>query len=839
MLLKRLGKYEIIEWLGGGRFGDVFRAYDTIIESEFALKISRMRKEDIVMLKDEAKLLASLNHPNIVRFYNIDIIDNKFVLVMEYIKGNVLRDIIKKGGIAINQATWILNQILEAISYAHNRGVLHRDLKPENILLTEDNVVKITDFGLARFIKSGSLAASTAGTPIYMAPESWAGSYSEKSDIWSVGVILYELLTGVPPFLDDSLDGLKEKILKGKLLIPSLVRRDVPDYLDDIVIRCLSPTPETRPDTGSILEGLKKKSRGIKIEKPVAIIAKKPQEITLSPEQEAIIESIDGKLLVLGQAGCGKTTTLTYGVRRLIERGIPPSRLLVCTFTNKAANDIRQRISQFITQPNYELWIGTFHTLALRILRRDAERLDIGEDFIVEEPKKLFARLDFKVGKYRLNAVIKAIQLLKARAITPEGFKPRNQWEEQCLSVYKQYQSYLRANNILDYDDLIIYATELLKEFPDLREFYQELFEYLFVDELQDINLAQYTFISLLVRNNFFFTGDEDQAIYGWRGADKKLLYRVPRDFPETKVFNLNRSFRLPQSILEVANSIMQRESTAIPNLDTAEVIVYAATSPDDEVDYIVREIKELLELDFTYQNIVILYRMNYLAQIYEEGLKESGIPYTLISGVSFHEKAEFKPIIGYLELLSAYTLDEDQKDFLKRASAILGIKKNALVKAKKVIEHHIQNLNLLTPYNIISEIVGLTRQKGDNIDEFLEFARNYSDSGITINKFLSELKLIQEMDLANWTKDTVKLMTVHSAKGMEFPVVFLVDLTEDIFPMTRSLSSQQDLEEERRLCYVAVTRAQKRLYLLYPKYRSGRQQLPSRFLIDILQKSR
>lgn len=200
MLLKKLGKYEIIEWLGGGRFGDVFLACDTILEQNFALKISRMRQPEIVMLKDEAKLLASLNHPNIVRFYNIDIIENNFVLVMEYIKGNSLRELIKEGGLEINKTIKIVIQMLEAVNYAHHQSVFHRDLKPENILITEEEIVKITDFGLARFIKSGSISASTAGTPIYMAPEVWSGNITEKSDIWSIGIILYELLTGTPPF---------------------------------------------------------------------------------------------------------------------------------------------------------------------------------------------------------------------------------------------------------------------------------------------------------------------------------------------------------------------------------------------------------------------------------------------------------------------------------------------------------------------------------------------------------------------------------------------------------------------------------------------------------------
>ncbi|MEO0162412.1 MAG: UvrD-helicase domain-containing protein [candidate division WOR-3 bacterium] len=837
MLLKKLGKYEIIEWLGGGRFGDVFLAYDTILETNFALKISRMRKEEIVMLKDEAKLLASLNHPNIVRFYNIDFIENKFVLVMEYIKGTTLREVIKEGGIEIGEFLNIAQQILDGMSYAHKIGVLHRDLKPENILVTENNIIKITDFGLARFLKTGSIAASTAGTPIYMAPEVWSGRFSEKSDIWSIGVIFYELLTGTPPFLDDNLDGLKKKIEKGKLLIPGIIRPNLPGYIEEVVVRCLNTKPELRPDCATIMKILKKQSKGIKIEAPIATCEKKKGAIKLTPDQEQILNALEGRLLVLGQAGCGKTTTLVQGILKLIERGIPPSKILVCTFTNKAANDIKNRLNYHLptTISHYDLWVGTFHTIALRILRHACERLDISEDFTIEEPRKIFSLLQTETGKYKMNAIIRTIEILKARGITPEKFAPANEWQKICLKFYKEYQQYLKENNILDYDDLILYATKLLEDYEDLREHYQNMFEYIFVDELQDINPAQYKFISLLVREKFFFTGDEDQAIYGWRGASKDIIYRVPRDFKDVKIFHLNRSFRLPQSILEIANNLMLRETTAIPNLETGDVIFYAAESTNDEIDYIVKEIKELTEQDFGYRDIAILYRMNYLGKSYEEGLTKAGIPFTTIRGTTFYEKEEFKSIIEYLEFLNICRSAEISQESIAQGVSIFRVTKSVQNKLEKIVEHHIQNLNVLSPYTIINELVSILKLKSENLEEFLNFAQNYSEAGI--GKFLSDLKLFQEMDLADWTKNTVKLMTVHSAKGMEFPVVFVVDLVEEIFPMTRSLSEPRDLEEERRLCYVAVTRAQKRLYLLYPKYRSGRQQLPSRFLIDMLRK--
>ncbi|MEO0156025.1 MAG: 3'-5' exonuclease, partial [candidate division WOR-3 bacterium] len=239
---------------------------------------------------------------------------------------------------------------------------------------------------------------------------------------------------------------------------------------------------------------------------------------------------------------------------------------------------------------------------------------------------------------------------------------------------------------------------------------------------------------------------------------------------------------------------------------------------------------KDLAELDFAYRDIVILYRMNYLGKSYEEGLSKAGIPFTTIRGTTFYEKEEFKSIIEYLEFLNICKSAEISQESITQGVSIFRVTKSVQNKLEKIVEHHIQNLNVLSPYTIINELVGILKLKSENLEEFLNFAQNYTETGI--GKFLSDLKLYQEMDLADWAKDTVKLMTVHSAKGMEFPVVFVVDLVEEIFPMTKSLSEPRDLEEERRLCYVAVTRAQKRLYLLYPKYRSGRQQLPSRFLI-------
>lgn len=837
MLLKNLGKYEIVEWLGGGRFGDVFLARDTIIDKEFALKISRMRREEIAMLKDEARLLAGLNHPNIVRFYNIDFIDNKFVLVMEYVKGNDLRDTITEGGIGIEHALKLIKQVINALIYAHHSHVLHRDLKPENILITEEDDasrIKITDFGLAKFIKSGSISASSAGTPVYMAPEAWAGNFTEKSDIWSLGVVLYELLTGIPPFLDDNLDGLRKKIEKSKFTAPSALRQAIPQSIEDIVVSMLAVNPKSRPSADEILKQMTETDQAVRAVPHVRVPKKEHKEIQFTPVQSEILDNLERSILVLGQAGCGKTTTLTHGVVTLIGRGIPPGRVLVLAFTNKAANDIGERLHKETAIPDHELWLGTFHTLGFRILRRDAERLDISENFTIKQPKDILGEMGVNVGKHRINSVIRFIETLKAKGITHDKYHPQNAWERSCHQIYSRYQSYAKEQSIVDYDDLILYPIQLLEENEDILQYYQNKFDYIFVDELQDINPAQYRLVKMITKKRIFFTGDEDQSIYGWRGAERDLIYQVPRDYPDMQIFHLSRSFRLAQGIIDIANNLMRREAAIIPGPQTGEVLVYAAKSEKDEADYTVREIKNLCKEHYHYRDIVILCRMNYLARVYEEALAKVQIPRVLIGGSSFYDRAEVKPFIDYLSLLEELSSKEKHLDtFIARAGDLFKMPKKNVGRATTLYEHHFRNCQKLQPHQIIDDMIDLTGSQGESTAELssLAHARTAGD----ISAFLNEIRLVQELDLVNWTKDVVKIMTIHSAKGLEFPVVFLVDLVEDVFPLTKRISSQREVEEERRLCYVALTRAQKRLYLLYPKWRGGRYQHPSRFLVDML----
>ncbi len=844
MLQKNFGKYELINWCGGGAFGDVFLARDTILDKLFALKIARMRKDDIDMLRDEARLLASLEHPNIVRFYNIDFIEDKFVMVIEYVEGNTLRDIINADGMDCNEALIIIMQMLDALGYAHDKKVLHRDLKPENVLITDSSgkrTAKIADFGLARFIRTGTISASTAGTPIYMSPEAWSGSFTEKSDIWSLGVIIYEMITGLPPFLNDALDRLRNRIASGSYLLPSMIRPNLPEIIEETISRTLLLDPSARSTAQELLTDLKQRGKAVKIDAALPTIQHRPDEITLTADQQEIISLTDVPILLVGQAGCGKTTTLTMTLKKILDSGEPASRILACTFTNKAANDIRSRLQRIVTYPLHELWLGTMHALGLRILRRDAERLDIDNDFAVVAPADEFSKAGIAPGKYRSRAILRQIGFHKSQGTMVMSIKAKNKWEAFCQEAYSVYQAHLRQNNLVDYDDLILYPLKLLTEESDLREYYQQAFDHIFVDELQDINPAQYKLLVLLTRNNFFFTGDIDQAIYGWRGADRDLIYQVPKDFPSVKVYQLSRSFRLPQQIVDIANNLMLRKPTTVPNRDNADVILYAAASDEDEADYIIKEIKALKHENYRFKDFVILYRMNSLSRVYEEKLMKERIPHALIGGMSFCERNDIKPIIEYLELLDHYInkkppTEEYRLEFVARALALFKIGKSKEDAARRIMAHQLSEGNLLKPLTLINECVNLSGAKGGNIDELQALARDHDQPGLS--NFMSEIRLVQELDLVDWGKDTVKLMTIHSAKGLEFPVVFLVDMVEEIMPLTRKLSDQKELDEERRICYVGLTRAQKKLYLLYPKSRFGRPQRPSRFLIDMFRQT-
>jgi len=871
MLLSNLGKYRITKWLGGGQFGDVYLVFDTILEKEFALKVARMRQEDILMLKDEARLLASLDHQNIVRFYNIDNIDGKFTMVLEYIKGASLRTHLTNGKFDLSRSIKIISQCLEALEYAHNKNILHRDLKQENIIITESDLVKIADFGLAKFIRPGSISASIAGTPIYMAPEAWKGIFLPQSDIYSLGTIFYEMVTGKPPFLAETLEQIRSSVLKKNPIAPGLLNPAIPEWLEKIIMDCLAKEPEQRIKTAQdFLFRLNKTAKSIEIV-ATPTVPNVEDKINLSSQQKEVVNSTANKILVLGGAGTGKTTSLIYKVNSTIkDQQIEPDSILIVTFTKKAAEDIKARLEKLLAHNVRDLWLGTLHTICYRILKKEALRLDFNEDFeILENPIKILRTLVPKLGSQKIRLIKHKIEHWKNSLISPASAirNSENDWDRICAKIYSQYQVYLKENNLLDFDDLIYYTAKLLKN-SDLLKEYASKFSWLFVDELQDLNPAQYKIIQLLAsyHNRILLTGDEDQSIYEWRGAHPEYVFEATKDFPDIRTFALTQNFRVPEGIWRLANNLISKNKGHKPKPiillkdEIENVELFTGDNEVDEVYLLTKLIKRLIEKESkTYSDIAILYRLNSQARNYEEGLLKERIPYSIIGAERFYERDEVKYLVDFLKAVQK----KDLNTAIPPIAWLLGIKpeiiklkdgklqlKTKSQKASRFLEtislifNEEMKLSVAELLELILKQAEFTerltkdnsssaRDRLQSIQELLQAAKEFSLK--ELNLFLTRLSLLENLELVDWGKNTVKLLTVHSAKGLEFPVVFLVGMVEGIFPLLRNLNSPKTLAEERRLCFVAITRAMERLFISYPKRFRYRLADPSRFIVEML----
>ncbi|MEO0275342.1 MAG: UvrD-helicase domain-containing protein [candidate division WOR-3 bacterium] len=837
MIGKEFGKYEIIRWLGGGSFGDVYLAKDKIIDKEFAIKVSRLYEKEVEILKKEARILSELEHPNIVRFYSIDIIENKICLVMEYVDGESLRKLIEEKKLEIKKIKDIIIQVLDALSYAHKKGFLHRDIKPENILIDKNGNVKITDFGLGALFKGGILSLSFAGTPIYLAPEGWEGKYLPQTDIFGVGCILYEMLTGEPPFKADNFAELKYKIEKGKY--PPLPFY-IPKNFHIVIKRALEPDISKRYSScENMKEDLLEKFETI--QSGSEIIFKKEFNIfeNLTEEQKEIIKS-EGTIHVWGGAGCGKTTCLARKVAYLIkEKNVPPENILVLTFAGKTLRDLREKISKLLSK---EEFINLNRNEQIEILRKCAKGM----------------------GNEQVKAILEEIQIAKAHLLTPSKMEEIaiSEWQKFCAKIYKAYQKKLKELKILDYDDILFYANEILKKYEDVRKRFSEKYTYIFVDEFQDINPAEFQFILYLssYHKNLYVTGDEDQAIYGFRGARGNWMREFEKYFPECKKFRLTKSFRLPEKIYIAAQNLIKknkdRENKIFITIKKGEdsLKVIKAENENEEAKFILNEINSLLKKGANYSDIAIITRTISKSRKIEEILIKGGMPYNLIGKSGFYTRKEVKALISYLEFLVSGKktfLNFPLEKFLLRFEKSIPKTRDMLLSNRKIedkyfknisetIKKHLEFSKELSPYEILKEFLEVTEylkflKERDEIDEFeninelLMMSKGYKK----IREFIDALNLSSFLEHEK-KEEGVFISTVHGVKGLEFKFVFISGLYEGSFPISRALSNIKEMEEERRLFYVALTRATERVYLIYPLKRFGIPQVPSRFIEEI-----
>lgn len=625
----------------------------------------------------------------------------------------------------------------------------------------------------------------------------------------------------------------------------------------------------------------------------------------LNPMQVEAVTYGDGPLLVLAGAGSGKTKVLTSRVAYLLqEKGVPAHRILAITFTNKAAQEMRERVNLMAPDAG-GLWICTFHAACVRVLRRQESFFGRDRNFIIYDAddqltviKDCIKELNLDDKKYQPRLVAGSISQAKNQLHDPVAFErlADNFFKTIIAKVYDQYEEILRRNNAVDFDDLILLTAKLFQDYPQVLSYYQDRFRYILVDEYQDTNHAQYVLVNLLagVHRNLFVVGDPDQGIYGWRGADIKNIMSFERDYPEARVITLEQNYRSTSSILEAANHIIRNNPnrkekrlwTALG--EGAPLTTYYGEDGRAEANFVSGEIQRLRELEQrALSDFAVLYRTNAQSRLIEENFVRAGLPYSIFGGLKFYDRKEIKDVVAYLRvILNPYDavglariinvprrgigqaswakinnfageLNISLVAALERIDEIPGLSAKIRRKGKELgalfrylsdqsearpVTDLAQQVIEQTGYRqeLLEENTVESRARLENLTEFLaaagEFDRMAEEN--SLRAFLENIALVSDLDHYDQKSDRVALMTLHSAKGLEFPVVFLIGMEEGIFPHSRALNDPGELEEERRLCYVGITRAREKLYLTHcwKRYLYGAPQYyqPSRFLEEI-----
>ena len=619
---------------------------------------------------------------------------------------------------------------------------------------------------------------------------------------------------------------------------------------------------------------------------------------SLNPVQREAVQHTEGPLLLLSGAGSGKTRVITHRIAYLIRHhGVSPYNILAVTFTNKAAEEMRTRLENLIGQS--QLWVATFHSTCAQILRRDIHHLGYDRSFTIYDTadQQTLVKELIKTLQLSLNnpgPVLGEISRAKSDFVSPKEYasKAIGFFEESVAKIYPMYQDYLRQNNSLDFDDLIKLTVELFEANPNVLEYYQEKFQYILVDEYQDTNRGQYLLVHVLAQNhhNICVVGDDDQSIYSWRGADINNILDFEKDYRGTKVLRLEQNYRSTKNILEAAyhvirNNQKRKEKQIWTDNQTGSAItLHEATDDIREADYVLRQIREWRSRRRKYGECVIFYRINAQSRTFEDALRGANIPYQIVGGIRFYERLEVKDIMAYMRVIVnpadtvsikriintprrgigvatvqkiedfAYeegiplfaaiqhvdevsTLNNGAKNKV-RAFAELIASFNPHDPPARTAEDLLDRTGYLQVLRSEGTIEAQTRE--ENLGELIAAVTEYEESETepTLWAFLERITLASDIDNMEDKSDVVTMMTLHSAKGLEFPIVFMVGIEEGLLPHQRSYNSEAELEEERRLCYVGLTRAQEHVYLTHARsrrlYRDLDYRIPSRFIEEI-----
>lgn len=615
---------------------------------------------------------------------------------------------------------------------------------------------------------------------------------------------------------------------------------------------------------------------------------------SLNDRQKEAVVNTDGPMLILAGAGSGKTKVLTTKVAYLIEeKNIDPNNILAITFTNKAAKEMKERIFKLEGNSAFYIQISTFHSFGLKILKENCELLGYEKNFTILDSddslsiiKKIMKELNIDANKYNPKAIKNVISNNKNEIIDPEKYSlyVNTDFDEIALEVYRKYEKSLKINNAVDFDDLLILPLRLFNNNPGVLQKYQEKYKYVFIDEYQDTNEPQYILSKMISAKykNITVVGDADQAIFTWRGANYKNILNFEKDYKDAKVVLLEENYRSTKTILNAANNVIKNNKVRkeknlwTQNEEGSKITYYKAFDEKDESNYVVNEIKKLIEKGVNPKDICVLYRANAQSRTVEEAFLTSNISYNIVGSYAFYNRKEIKDLIAYLKLI--YNNKDDvsllrvinypKRGIGNKAIENLAIKSNVLDKSlyevidsgkeldfKNMIEEIKKEESHLTLTELIDMVLDKSGMKKsledeksieadirlENLEEFKSIAKamEINEGIVSLEELLDKLALVSDVsEQKNDNEDKVTLMTMHAVKGLEYDYVFIVGVEEGLFPHSNSLESNDELEEERRLCYVAITRAKKKLYLINARsrilYGKVSSNVPSRFINEI-----
>jgi DNA helicase II / ATP-dependent DNA helicase PcrA len=917
-----IAHYRIVEPIGAGGMGAVYKAFDNKLQRIVALKLlpaeyvsqpDRRRR-----FLQEARAASALSHPHILTIYEVGEDDGKPYIAMEFIEGETLRQKIKARALQLREALDIAIQIATGLARAHELGIIHRDLKPENLMLTRDGYAKILDFGLAKLVAERDRAligdseqktlirgvqtesGTLIGTVNYMAPEQLLGQrVDRRCDVFSFGVVLCEMLTGTTPFVHENRIDTMHAILHSEARLSGANGSEIPLELQKVLSKALAKSPRDRYQTiGEFVADLKQIKRDLDLGKTLPVAAKTKlvlkrtaagsqtidYEKELNEAQFKAVTTTEGPLLIVAGAGTGKTRTLVYRVARLVEIGAKPESILLLTFTRRAAASMLARAAALADARCQRVSGGTFHSLGHSVLRKYAEEAGVARNFTVLDQSDTEDLIDLLRRQIKLEsarhfprkrtiAAIFSMMVNKVQSLKQvlNNEYPQFLDERRNLdTLFKSFEEFKRTRHMLTYDDLLVRLREALESNSELRERLSDQYRYIMVDEYQDTNKLQAQIVKLMTarHENVAVVGDEFQSIYSFRGASHRNMLEFPKLFPNSQIIKLEENFRSTQPILDVANSIVAGVKESYKKRLYSRIeggqppVVVSARDENEQSRFVTQRIAELREEGVPLREIAVLFRSSSHSFDLEIELGKNNILFRKFGGMRFAESAHIKDALAFLRVVnkpsdtlswfrSLKLIDHIGDATVYQILEYLGVEQRerrsartraALFKklhsfpGRAAYQTQLTRLARVfttvceskTPAEQLSAVLRFYRpllknkyddvqRRGRDLEHLQSIAKRYKTAARLLDDVALDPTEAIEGNAVRNGGGFVTLSTVHSAKGLEWDHVFLIWMTDGWFPANRFQDEFDDFEEERRLLYVATTRARKDLHFVYP----------------------